>query len=236
MLGTAPRVDFWILLEYPQIWNHDPIAKNNLPVELQRWLARTIASRYEDGLFPRVQMIRRNREDRTGYSMYVVQNGELTHYTLQSYEEILDLDICNDFGKTMQSHMYFVCNHGQRDRCCAKFGHPTWKILNNLATDRVWQCSHLGGHRFAPNVLVLPQGRLYGRVHAKDAKRFYQIIERGEIAFDFLRGRSEYKPEDQVHETGIKAVRDGPIQVRERCNEHELKTVYPFIETWCYPV
>ena len=231
MRGTAPRVDVWLLLEYTEMWAHDPTTTNSLPSSVRRWMERTVALLIKKGQHPRVQMIRRNRTARAGYSFYVSQSGELRHHWMQSYEELLDLDILMDSGLKIESNVYFVCTHGTRDRCCARFGHRTWSVLNDLSNGRAWQCSHLGGHRFAPNVLVLPGGRLYGRVNAEEAKSFFHIVEDDEIATEYLRGRSEFSPEDQVREAGILPVRDSPIQIRESCTENELKTVYPFIET-----
>lgn len=231
MRGTAPRVDFWLLLEYPEIWVRDPIETNKLPVEVQLWLKRIVASLRKKKLFPRVQMIRRDRNKLSPYSIYISEQGILRHHTVHSYDDILDLELHRAEGEVVSSNMYFVCTHGTRDKCCAKFGYRTWKVLHAMSKDRVWQCSHLGGHRFAPNVLVLPQGRLYGRVHAEKAESFYRIIENSEIAFDYLRGRSEFGAEEQVQELGLEPVRDSPLEIRESCSKKELKTVYPFIET-----
>ena len=63
---------------------------------------------------------------------------------------------------------YFVCTNGQRDLCCARFGLPTYAALRERVGERVWQTTHVGGHRFAPNVLTLPQAALYGRVQPAD--------------------------------------------------------------------
>ena len=230
MRGTAPRVDFWILLEYTEMWGHDPIKTNTLPSDVQLWMTRMVASLIEGGRFPRVQMIRGNRASSSGYSIYIAQSGQLRHHTLNSYDKILDLDINKEIGQLVESNTYFVCTHGTRDRCCAKYGHRTWTVLHELSDGRAWQCSHLGGHRFAPNVLVLPQGRLYGRVRAESAASFYHVVEAHEIAPQHLRGRSEFTPEEQIQELGIEPVRDRPIQIRESCSKNELKTVFPFTE------
>lgn len=62
-----------------------------------------------------------------------------------------------------------VCTHGTRDNCCAVFGVPVYQHLRDLAATeepewRVWRCSHLGGHRFAPTLVDLPSGRVWGRM------------------------------------------------------------------------
>lgn len=54
-----------------------------------------------------------------------------------------------------------VCGHGRRDACCGRLGAG---LAVRLAAPgprpgvNLWRTSHLGGHRFAPVALVLPQG------------------------------------------------------------------------------
>ncbi|MFN2425719.1 MAG: sucrase ferredoxin [Candidatus Binatia bacterium] len=67
-----------------------------------------------------------------------------------------------------------VCTHGARDACCGKFGYRLFLELAALtggdtSNVRLWRSSHLGGHRFAPTLLDLPSGRMFGRLGAGDA-------------------------------------------------------------------
>ncbi|CAN5582490.1 hypothetical protein BH09CHL1_BH09CHL1_22940 [soil metagenome] len=59
-----------------------------------------------------------------------------------------------------------ICTHCASDACCAKFGFPAYSKLRALAKDtpgtRVWRCSHFGGHRFAPTLFDVPDGRYWG--------------------------------------------------------------------------
>ncbi|MFO0762839.1 MAG: sucrase ferredoxin, partial [Byssovorax sp.] len=61
-----------------------------------------------------------------------------------------------------------VCTHASNDKCCGAFGYPFYRevvstiSLLGLPGVRVWQSSHLGGHRFAPTIVDFPQGRYYG--------------------------------------------------------------------------
>jgi hypothetical protein len=63
-----------------------------------------------------------------------------------------------------------ICVHGSHDKCCAKYGKPFYRqaiaTLAELGYDhvRLWQVSHIGGHRFAPTLIDLPDGRYYGRL------------------------------------------------------------------------
>ena len=80
--------------------------------------------------------------------------------------------ICGDERRDI-----LVCTHGARDACCGKFGYPIYRELRRLAGDaspgtaqvRIWRTSHLGGHRFAPTLLDLPSGRMFGRLSLEDA-------------------------------------------------------------------
>jgi len=64
----------------------------------------------------------------------------------------------------------------------------------------VWQTTHLGGHRFAPNVLVLPQSTLYGRVTEQGLDDFLEDTEAGLLHLPLLRGRHGYPQPAQAAE------------------------------------
>ncbi|VEP12958.1 conserved hypothetical protein [Hyella patelloides LEGE 07179] len=74
-----------------------------------------------------------------------------------------------------------ICTHGSHDRCCARYGKPFYyealATVSDLALEniRIWQCSHFGGHRFAPTAIDLPSGRWYGRL---DRHIFTSILTR----------------------------------------------------------
>lgn len=61
-----------------------------------------------------------------------------------------------------------VCTHSTRDACCAKFGRPVYEHARQVYAarsgqpTRVWQTSHLGGHRFAGTLLDMPRGHYWG--------------------------------------------------------------------------
>ena len=83
--------------------------------------------------------------------------------------------------------VYATCAHGVRDQCCAIEGRPVAAELARLAPYRAWECSHLGGDRFAANVLVLPTGQLYGRL--TDPAGLVAATEAGRTLPDRLRGQ-----------------------------------------------
>lgn len=83
-----------------------------------------------------------------------------------------------------------VCTHGRKDWCCARRGRPLAAALAELAPLRVWECSHLGGDRFAANLLSLPTGWTYGRVDVDDAAAVVAETAAGRVVPSLLRGRS----------------------------------------------
>jgi hypothetical protein len=51
-----------------------------------------------------------------------------------------------------------VCGHGSRDRCCGSLGTALHAAAAVRPDVHLHRTSHLGGHRFAPTALVLPEG------------------------------------------------------------------------------
>jgi hypothetical protein len=62
--------------------------------------------------------------------------------------------------------------------------------LGGSHPEHTWEVSHIGGDRFAANVLVLPEGLYYGRVIAQDAAALADRHLSGHLDLDLLRGRS----------------------------------------------
>src|SRR5204863_1038221 len=109
-----------------------------------------------------------------------------------SYEsdaELLELPLDGSAGKPAQQLAYLVCTHSKHDTCCALRGRNVAMALHEVRPGLVWECSHVGGERFAANVLVLPTGLLYGRVLPFAAAEFVAAAEAGEVVGALLRGR-----------------------------------------------
>jgi hypothetical protein len=62
----------------------------------------------------------------------------------------------------------------------------------------VWECSHVGGDRFAGNLVFLPEGVYMGRVDAEAAPGLVADLRRGLLDLDRYRGRSFHPPLVQV--------------------------------------
>ena len=94
--------------------------------------------------------------------------------------------------------LFAVCAHGTHDVCCAIRGRPVAAALDRLRPGQVWECSHVGGDRFAANVLVLPSGVLYGRVVESAAAPLVDAADRGIVLHHHLRGRVGFPPDVQA--------------------------------------
>ena len=95
---------------------------------------------------------------------------------------------------------YLVCTNGARDPCCAIRGPAVAQALERVRPGQVYECSHLGGHRFAANVLVLPDGLCFGRLDARAAPALVEELDAGRLPLEHLRGRTAYEPEQQAAE------------------------------------
>jgi hypothetical protein len=108
-------------------------------------------------------------------------------------------------GAAVPDPLLLVCTHGRRDRCCALDGRALAMALTGVDELDVWECTHLGGHRFAPTALVLPTGYVYGRLDQAGAAAAYKAAAAGEVETAMCRGRSTWTPAGQVAELAVRA-------------------------------
>jgi len=103
-------------------------------------------------------------------------------------------------GDRLEGRLWLVCTNGKRDRCCAKDGVPVAQALAERLPDGALECTHLGGHRFAANVLLLPEGLAFGRVTVNDVDELLEGVATGRPPARLLRGRSSLVPAAQAAE------------------------------------
>lgn len=91
---------------------------------------------------------------------------------------------------TAAGPLYLVCAHARRDRCCGRFGGPLARGLAARYPEQVWETTHLGGHKYAPNLALLPDGRYYGPADLPSALAAIEAYQRGEVMPHRYRGRA----------------------------------------------
>ena len=208
MWGTANQVDVWLLLEYKPAWQAKVLADNDLAEQTRNWLAQSIGRLSDAGYKVRPQFVRQPELDRDDSRLMVAVSERLLEFSGTGYDFLQSLDLLEIVQNAhthpqLEQPRYFVCTNGQRDMCCSRCGLPSYAALRERLGDRVWQVSHLGGHRFAPNVLVLPAGVLYGRVDVEYVSEFLQATESNTLDFSRLRGRSRYPAHVQAAEASL---------------------------------
>jgi len=189
MAGTADAVDVWLLLEYRPAWRAKATEDNALAEPVRRWLAQQQAALAAKGRKSRLQLIRQPELDRGDITLFVGDAAGSRRYRAPTYDALTMLSLAEG-GEALCEPHYFVCTNAARDRCCGRLGLPLHAALRERIGERVWQTTHVGGHRFAPNVLALPQGCLYGRVQAEAVDDFLAAVEQGALGARWLRGRS----------------------------------------------
>ena len=195
--GTASTVRSWVLLEQPGTWGPDALAESKLPAPVADGLA-ALSRRH--GF--RVLLLRRLGAATAGARQcFVAHSGPGTPWmeerVLADPAELLDVDFeplrhgaRTGFGPLAEQPLYLVCTHGRHDPCCARLGRPVVRALPAAVGRRVWECSHVGGDRFAANLVCLPGGHYFGRMGPDEALGVVRSYEQGVLDLDHFRGRS----------------------------------------------
>ena len=202
MAGTAPTASAWIVLEHPGPWGARILDGPALPPEVATHLRAGTASGVTTLLARRPE----TRAQRAGLHAWIARSTPggllLREGDLDAYEEVLSWDLAAigrgelpPFGSVSTSPVHFVCTNGARDQCCAVDGRALVSALCDPQTtqtspDAVWECSHIGGHRFAPVMLTLPAGTVHGRLTVEQAREVIKAADRGDVVLDAYRGRS----------------------------------------------
>jgi hypothetical protein len=204
--ATASRIDRWLLVEYRGLWSSDALAGSGLSDQVK---ARLTELRSEH---PRTRLIFIRRPDRRhedSLAVYVADSRrgseQLGRLELSHHEDLRTADPWTS-AAAITEPLFLACTHGKHDPCCARRGRPLFDALNEqLAAESVWQCTHIGGDRFAGNVVCLPHGVYYGRVERDDVPGLVDDYLAGQISLRHYRGRSCWPFAVQAAERRIRA-------------------------------
>jgi hypothetical protein len=216
--GTATPMRSWLLIEHPEAWARD-VADRVLARVLPKPRLRELAElRRRYGLRPLLVRRPGYRAGRpAGRTVLVGGVGGpagrwLERVELADLHELADLELAavatgtGGLGTPVTGAVFGVCTHGSKDMCCATLGRPVAKALAEAAPGRVWETTHLGGDRFAGNVLVLPTGFLYGHVSLATAGKLAAATDEGRVLPELLRGRTSVDMRAQVAEIAVRRV------------------------------
>jgi hypothetical protein len=187
LAGTASAIRRWLLVEHAGPWGKDALRDARMPSELSAAL-RSMEGRTG----ARVLLIRRpDHRPRTSFACFAVDTLEawLGETTLERIDDAsaLDPSVRESFRKISGS-LAIVCTHGRRDPCCAERGRPL--AASAASSGLAWESTHVGGDRFAGNLVLFPHGLFFGRVEPERAAEVIDAYGEGRIVLDLFRGRS----------------------------------------------
>ncbi|BAS60160.1 hypothetical protein NIES2135_65780 (plasmid) [Leptolyngbya boryana NIES-2135] len=184
LIGTASPYKAFIAVECPPPWTPNELDSKSVPANLST-LGEWVNEDY-DRFQTCLLLIYNETLNQSGFTRLLIfeQASNFTNTYRQQEFHIADP---NEIAPLIQAYLagepidvtpvdnsfrdIFVCTHGSHDKCCAKYGYPLYReattIVNHLSLHqvRVWQVSHIGGHRFAPTAIDLPAGRYYGHLN-----------------------------------------------------------------------
>jgi hypothetical protein len=195
MIGSATNCDTYVLIECRPPWAAEPFDTKWLPENLRK-LQLEIKKAKLSVKFLLIANNESHKANNTTLLIYQAQKGTNNinninnsyskhEFLLPSLEEVAGVvKKCLAGGNSayeveaIASRDILVCTHGSRDRCCARYGNPFYYHAQSTIADlglkniRLWKSSHIGGHRFAPTMIDLPQGRYYGGI----TQEYFQSI------------------------------------------------------------
>ncbi|MGZ8738056.1 MAG: sucrase ferredoxin [Nocardioides sp.] len=195
LAGSASTVRTFLLVEAPGAWGVDAVSGSRLPDLVRARLANLARVHRVWPLMIRGHGRRRTPGTRVFAAFVGGDRPWVETAVLDDVEALVDLDLDGlasgrSPGLTpYDDPLFLVCTHGKHDACCAELGRPLCKAMHAAAPEHTWEVSHIGGDRFAPNVLVLPEGLYYGRLAPENAAGFVAGHRDGELSLPHLRGR-----------------------------------------------
>lgn len=218
LAATAPFAPTWLLIEQPGPWGAKALTQSRLDAALGRELERAGSAA---GVRP--ALIRRpGRHADPGapgrtriFLAHTVPGRSWVRTALLDHPgQLRGLDLARlgrgEHDGTGTAYrgapLALVCTNGRRDVCCAQLGRPLTAELAADAGASVWEITHIGGHRFAPTLLVLPHGYAYGRMSGHAVKQVLAELRGDRIVTDGCRGRTCWDRPGQAAELAVRAL------------------------------
>lgn len=193
-LGTAPPQRDWLLVEHPGPWPVTAPFGADLSTSLLRELGhpdlRTLFVRAHGRDGAPAALAGRRR-------WFRCRDGEVRTGHWDRPDDLL-VTLEPDAGTPHPEPLLLVCTHGRHDVCCAVQGRPVAAALAERWPRSTFECSHLGGDRFAPNIFVLPDLACYAGMPPELAVPTVEAHLAGHVDVTWLRGVAGLHPAQQV--------------------------------------
>ncbi len=223
--GTAMQARFWVALEQNGPWGRNAPTDSRLDPKLGARLAETISRAGGRFLLIRRPAARPGRGELTSPRMVFIGYAGASPWLLggriddPAFLGGLDPDALGTGDRDAVHRsapwlapadpVLLVCTNGRRDVCCAVRARPVVQALAITHPDSIWECSHTGGHRFAPTGVLLPWGRMLARLDASLGDAVLTAAAGGDLPVAVLgpihdRGCSALSPPAQAAEAAVR--------------------------------
>jgi hypothetical protein len=211
MFATGSHVRGWLLIEVRGAWGEDAIHNSafgeHVPRhwkdELKRRHIRAVCIRNHsraDATDVRLFACAARRPGKGPAPLWRRDVGSLGDVLAAADELSVDQSPASGWERT-DSRLILVCTNGRHDQCCANLGRPLIRALRESPwADKVWECSHIGGDRFAANLVMLPDSLYFGRVDPESAPLLLGKLDEGRIDLARFRGRTSFSLAEQAVE------------------------------------
>jgi hypothetical protein len=198
--ASAVRYRRFLLLEVPGSWGSSTIDEKLMDAEAARRL--TAAAADADA---HIVMIRRpgrhpvtesldTRLKAWAFADVSSGTGSVLWGAWRDPSDLLALDLCADAPGEANAagpqRVVLVCTNGKRDLCCAVRGRPVAEAIAAGTDWDTWECSHLGGHRFAATLMLLPAGDMFGWLDPGSAVEVLRRFDAGQLMLNHYRGQA----------------------------------------------
>lgn len=207
LAGSAPAAEAWVIVEQHGAYGTKALTESGLPpaigAELGTWaehgvkvlLARPTGRHSQQHGERRVWIA--HARSSAGVSTVVDDLADLVRLDPRA----LAAGALPDWPAITEPTL-FLCTNGRRDQCCAIRGRA---VLDGCRDRAVWECSHLGGHRFAATGVLLPWSYVVGRVESPgQLADLMAAARRGDVLPHTMRGRSHLTPAEQAAEIAVR--------------------------------
>ena len=211
MFATGSSVRGWVLVEVPGAWGEDAVHASAFGEFAPQHWKDDMKKRHI-----RVVCIRsRERVGATDVRVYAcearrpgLRAAPLWRRDVASLADVVPavMDLRVDQRPSQEweredGQLLLVCTNGRHDQCCANLGRPLVRALRESRwANQVWECSHIGGDRFAPNLVVLPDSLYFGRVDPDAVSSVLSALDDGRIELSHFRGRTCFSLAEQAVE------------------------------------
>jgi hypothetical protein len=213
--ATASQVRTWLLIEVHGSWGRDAVGESELGPHAPAVWRQAMRARGIRVITIRRDLETHHHEHTSGVRLVHVVGGRPGATPARARRVVVDglhqvvtatesIATGSGFGPEWiddDDPYVLVCTNGRHDACCATFGRPMARALRRSRwAGRVWECSHIGGDRYAGNLVLLPESFYFGRLDAPGAERVLEELDAGRVDLDHFRGRSTFSLVEQAAE------------------------------------